>query len=93
MLALRVGSALASPSPGRSSSSWGCQLKGQQPASQPTLIASLANDYIGYVPTRKAIEQEGGYETWAARSALPAAGTGEAMVALAAGLLRALASP
>jgi hypothetical protein len=91
VLALRIGECACVALPGEIFVELGLQLKGQSPF-QPTLIASLANDYIGYVPTRKAIEQEGGYETWAARSALPAAGTGEAMVALAADLLRALAS-
>jgi hypothetical protein len=68
-----------------------------QPVARPgagspiTMIASLANDYVGYVATRRAIEEDGGYETWAARSALPAAGTGEAMVALARRLLAAVA--
>lgn len=58
-----------------------------------TLVAVLANDYIGYIPTRRAIEDEGGYETWAARSSLPAAGTGEAMVEEALRLLAGLVPP
>ncbi|HEX2516949.1 MAG TPA: hypothetical protein VH257_19745 [Chloroflexota bacterium] len=90
VLALRVGECACVALPGEVFVQLGLRLKGQSPF-LPTLIASLANGYIGYVPTRKAIEEEGGYETWAARSALPAAGTGEAMVTLAAGLLRALA--
>jgi len=92
VLALRVGECACVALPGEIFVELGLQLKGQSPF-HPTLIASLANGYVGYVPTRGAIEQEGGYETWAARSALPAAGTGEAMVTLAAGLLRALTPP
>ncbi|MBI3970216.1 MAG: hypothetical protein HY332_02905 [Chloroflexi bacterium] len=62
---------------------------GWQPAGV-TLVASLANDYVGYVATRRALQEEGGYETWAARSSLPAAGAGEAMVDLAVDLLSKL---
>lgn len=56
----------------------GLELKRRLPSSM-TAVVSLANDYIGYVPTQTAFSQ-GGYETWAARSAWTAPGTGEAMV-------------
>jgi hypothetical protein len=69
----------------------GLAIKARSPF-QTTLVGSLANDYIGYVPTRRAQLEEGGYETWAARSALPAAGTGEAMVDSAVRLLSKLVS-
>jgi neutral ceramidase len=57
-----------------------------------TFVVGLANDYVGYIGTRRAIAEEGSYETWAARSSLPAAGAGETMVDVAASLLERLAS-
>ncbi|MGH2350228.1 MAG: neutral/alkaline non-lysosomal ceramidase N-terminal domain-containing protein [Chloroflexota bacterium] len=89
--ALRIGECAIVALPGEIFVELGLAVKQRSPF-PATLIASLADDYIGYVPTRRAIEQEGGYETWAARSALPAAGTGEAMVDLAAGLLAQVSS-
>lgn len=90
---LRVGDCAIVALPGEIFVELGLAIKAQSPFTAPagaTLIASLANDYIGYVATGRAIEQEGGYETWAARSALPAAGTGEAIVERAVELLRSL---
>lgn len=52
-----------------------------------TLIVTLANDYAGYVPTRKAFE-EGSYETVNSRVQ---PGGGEALVDAAMRLLKALA--
>ena len=95
--ALRVGRAAVVSLPGEAFVELGLAIKQQSPfrtdAALPgaTLIAVLANDYVGYIPTRRAIEVEGGYETWAARSSLPAAGTGEAMVEHALTLLTGLA--
>lgn len=92
--ALRVGRAAFVSLPGEAFVELGLAIKRESPfhpdsPSGPgaTLIAVLANDYVGYIPTRRAIEKEGGYETWAARSSLPAAGTGEAMVEHALRLL------
>ena len=53
----------------------------------PMFLVSLANGYIGYICTDKALTQEGGYETWAAKSSLPAVGTAPAMEALVASML------
>jgi hypothetical protein len=54
-----------------------------------TVVVSLANDHIGYVPTIEAVRQ-GGYETWRTRLSWSAPGTGEEMVAAAWGALGAL---
>lgn len=44
-----------------------------------TYVAELANDWIGYVPDRKAYEL-GGYQTWTGLHSYVAQGTGEDMV-------------
>jgi neutral ceramidase len=45
----------------------------------PLFKIELANDYVGYVPTRKAFE-EGSYETWFARSSKLAPEAGEILM-------------
>jgi len=86
--AMRLGDLALVAWPGEMFCRLGLDLKARSPA-PTTLVVELANDYIGYVPTRRAFE-EGGYETWLARSAKVAAGTGEAMVECGAGLLARL---
>lgn len=44
-----------------------------------TYVAELANDWIGYLPDRKAFEL-GGYQTWTGLHSLAEPGTGEAVV-------------
>jgi hypothetical protein len=96
--ALRVGGGAIVGLPGEPFVELGLAIKQASPFGRATkrpgvtMVVALANDYVGYIATRRAIEQEGSYETWAARSALPAAGTGEAMVEAATGLLSALAA-
>jgi hypothetical protein len=50
----------------------GLAIKAASPLAR-TLVAAYANGYVGYLCTDKALA-EGSYETWAARSSLPAAG-------------------
>jgi neutral ceramidase len=88
---LRIGDLALVALPGEIFVSLGQGIKADSPFPL-TAVVGLANDYVGYVPTRAAFDQ-GGYETWAARSAWPAPGTGEAMVAAALSLLRALTPP
>ena len=100
--ALRIGECAIVALPGEIFVQLGLAIKAQSPfgphrtgesgSGGVTMMASLANDYIGYVPTHRAQLEEGGYETWAARSALPAAGTGEAMVDLSVDLLRSVSN-
>jgi len=54
-----------------------------------TYVAELANDWIGYLPDRKAFEL-GGYQTWTGLHSFTAPGTGEAVVAEALKLLNEL---
>ncbi|HEU5317721.1 MAG TPA: hypothetical protein VFX49_16535 [Chloroflexota bacterium] len=91
VMAVRIGEAALVGLPGEIFVELGLAIKARSPFGT-TLVASLANDYVGYVPTRRAQLEEGGYETWAARSALPDAGTGEVMVETAVRLLERLAA-
>ncbi len=55
-----------------------------------TYVAELANDWIGYLPDRKAFEL-GGYQTWTGLHSYTEPGTGERVVAEAVRLLDELA--
>jgi hypothetical protein len=54
-----------------------------------TYVAELANDWIGYLPDRKAFDL-GGYQTWTGLHSFTAPGTGEAVVDIAVEMLREL---
>lgn len=56
----------------------GLRLKERSPHGV-TAIIGLANDHLGYLPTRQAFDQ-GGYETWRSPTSWTAPGTGEALV-------------
>ena len=87
--ALRIGGVVLVGLPGEIFVEIGLAIR-QRSALQPTYCVSLANDWVGYVPTPNAFE-EGGYETWTARSSklTPNAGPDmiEAAVRLVAGLV------
>jgi neutral ceramidase len=55
-----------------------------------TYVAELANDWIGYLPDRKAFDL-GGYQTWTGLHSFAEPGTGERVVDAAVGLLEELA--
>ena len=86
---IRLGEAAIVALPGEVFVETGMSIKAGSSAS-PLFLVSLANGYIGYICTDKALTQEGGYETWAALSSLPAVGTVPAMEALVASLLGSL---
>ncbi len=67
----------------------GRQIKQRSPFKR-TYVVELANDYVGYIPTRAAYE-EGGYELLDARSSKVAPEAGEAIVETCASLLREMA--
>jgi hypothetical protein len=86
--ALRIGDLGIAALSGEVFCRLGLDLKAAAPG-RPTMLIELANDYSGYIPTRIAFE-EGGYETWAARSSKLVSETGERMVATAVELLGGL---
>ncbi|MHB0876690.1 MAG: hypothetical protein ACYC5O_11685 [Anaerolineae bacterium] len=73
--ALRIGDVGIVGMPGEVFVELGMALKQRSPL-QPTFVAELANDSIGYIPTAKAYD-EGGYEP---TSTVLAPGVGEALV-------------
>ena len=78
---LRLGEAAIVALPGEVFVETGLNIKSRSNAN-PLFLVSLANGYIGYICTDEALTQEGGYETWAAMSSLPAVGTAPKMEAL-----------
>lgn len=83
---IRLGEAAIVALPGEVFVETGMNIKAKSDA-KPTFLVSLANGYIGYICTDKALIEEGGYETWAAKSSLPAVGTVPTMEALVASML------
>jgi len=67
----------------------GLEIKRRSPFGR-TFVVELADDYVGYVPTREAF-REGGYEVMTARTSKLAPGAGETMVEAALELLGRLA--
>jgi len=87
--ALGIGEAAILALPGEIFVEIGLSIKAQSSAS-PLFLVGLANGYIGYVGTDEALTEQGGYETWAATSALGGVGTAPAMEKLGLSLLRKL---
>ena len=88
--ALRIGETGIVALPGEIFVEIGLAIRAASPLPH-TMVATLANGYVGYVCTDKAL-QEGSYETWAARSSLPAAGTEERLREAALAALNDVAS-
>ena len=83
---LRLGEAAIVALPGEVFVETGMNIKVNSNAN-PTFLVSLANGYIGYICTDKALTEEGGYETWAALSSLPTVGTVPKMETLVESML------
>jgi hypothetical protein len=83
--AIRIGDMAIATFPGEAFVELGLEVKKRSPFAITSCI-ELANDYVGYIPTRAAYDQ-GGYETWRARSSFLAPGAGEEMVAVTLELL------
>ncbi len=83
---IRLGAAAIVALPGEVFVETGMNIKSRSDAN-PTFLVSLANGYIGYICTDKALIEEGGYETWAAKSSLPDVGTALTMETLVASML------
>lgn len=75
--------------PGELFTSLGMEIKRRSPYKY-TIITAIANDYIGYLPDRKAFEL-GGYQTWAGLQCPTEIGTGEAIVEAAVELMNRIA--
>ncbi|MCE5239530.1 hypothetical protein LLH23_13725 [bacterium] len=89
VMALRVGDAGIVGLPGEMFVQYGLQIKRRSPFDR-TLTVELANDYVGYCPTDRALD-EGSYETRLARTAKAARGTEGLFVEAAVRLLNQLA--
>ena len=64
--ALRIGDLAIGTWPGEAFVELGLEVKAKSPF-RPTMLIELANDYRGYIPTVEGFQQ-GGYETWRAKS-------------------------
>lgn len=87
--AIAFGDAAFVSVPGEMFVELGLEIKEKSPFKH-TFVCELANDYIGYIPTRTAFE-EGGYETLNARSSKVAPEAGEIIVETALNALKSLA--
>ncbi|HYE99026.1 MAG TPA: hypothetical protein VEJ18_08950, partial [Planctomycetota bacterium] len=87
--ALRIGDVALVGVPAEFFTGLGLEIKRRSPF-RHTFVAELANDWIGYLPDRKAFEL-GGYQTWTGLHSYAEPGTGEAVVDEAVRLLEALA--
>jgi hypothetical protein len=86
---LRIGSLGIATFPGEAFAELGLEVKARSPF-KPTMLIELANDYRGYIPTVLAHEN-GGYETWRAKSSYLEKEAAPKMVAAALRLLGKLA--
>ena len=62
VMALRIGEIAVGGLPGEVFCEFGRRIRQESPAKH-TLVVELANDWVGYLPTSEAFDQDGGYET------------------------------
>jgi hypothetical protein len=74
---LRIGDVAIVGVPAEYFTTLGLDIKRRSPFRQ-TIVAELANDWIGYLPDRKAFDL-GGYQTWTGLHSFAEPGTGEAV--------------
>jgi hypothetical protein len=86
--AIRIGDLGIATLPGEIFCQFGLDIKAASPF-ENTMVVELANGYVGYVPTVEGFD-EGGYETWTARSSRLAPEAGPAMAHRASELLSCL---
>ena len=86
--ALVIGDTAFVSVPGEMFVELGLEIKEKSPFKH-TFVVELANDYVGYIPTRIAFE-EGGYETLNARSSKVAPEVGELVVENVLSMLEAM---
>ncbi len=86
--AMRIGDLGIVGLPGEVFVEIGLEIKRRSPFPR-TMVIELANDWLGYIPTRRAFE-EGGYETRLARSSKALPETGEQWADVAVRLLNEL---
>lgn len=77
---IQVGQLTLVAVPGEIFAEHGLVIKAAHPRGRVAVVG-LANDFHGYLPPERALAQ-GGYETWASRTAAGAPGTGDEMVEL-----------
>jgi neutral ceramidase len=85
----RVGDSAWVGLPGEIFVEIGLAIRAESPAPH-TFVIGLANDALGYIPTDKALQEEGGYETWARTGAPIGTGAEGLLIGAAGDLLRKL---
>ncbi|HVE40465.1 MAG TPA: hypothetical protein VNM14_11285 [Planctomycetota bacterium] len=88
--AVRIGDVAVVGVPAEYFTTLGLDIKRRSPF-RYTYIAELANDWIGYLPDRKAFDL-GGYQTWTGLHSFAEPGTGEAVADEIVTMLQELAS-
>jgi hypothetical protein len=84
----RIGDVAIAAVPAEFFTKLGLEIKRRSPF-RHTIVAELANDWIGYLPDRRGFEL-GGYQTWMGLHSFTELGTGEAVVEEIVRMLREL---